>query len=83
MLNLTKIFIFSLRIATKYFPKDGRTITSQDDYKRQVTREDLEPIFYTPDIVVAEGIQDYIEGRDIYMEKFMEIKDRNKSEYEK
>lgn len=74
---------FSLRIATKYFPKDGGAITSQDDYKEQVTRKDLEPIFYTPDIVVTEKIQDYIEGRDRYMEKFMEIKDKNIVEYEK
>lgn len=72
----------SLRIATKYFPKHGGAITSQADYKKQVTREELEPFFYTPDIVVTERIQDCIEERDIYMEKFMEIKDKHKGEYE-
>lgn len=65
---------FSLRIATKYFPAKGGAIVSQTDFKNRVNKEDLIPVFYEPDIVVCESINDYKKGIDRWMEAFCKIK---------
>lgn len=65
---------FSLRIATKYFPAKGGAIVSQTDFKNRVNKEDLIPVFYEPDIVACESINDYKKGIDRWMEAFYKIK---------
>lgn len=70
-------------MATKYFPKDGGAITSQEELRRHITENDLKPVYYIPDIIVNENIEDYKLGRDIYLESFIKLKNRDTGERDK
>lgn len=74
---------FAFRVATKYFPKDGGAITSQEEFRRHITENDLKPVYYIPDIIVNENIEDYKLGRDIYLESFTKLKNRDTGEHDK
>lgn len=65
---------FSLRISTRFFPATGGAITNQIDFKNKIKQDNLVPVFYKPDIIAKESIEDFKNKIDRCWVEFKKIK---------